>query len=67
MSGAAEPSIAVVAGIAVAVALAAILCFVAVARLPLRKRVRFARVLGNVFLVVVAAAMILGVVAQYFR
>jgi hypothetical protein len=42
-------------------------CLVAMQRLSLERRARFARVLGHAFLVVVAAAMILGMVAQAFR
>lgn len=57
----------VIAGAAIAVLVAALIAFVAVARLPLERRVRFARFLGNAFLIVIVAATVLGMVAQYFR
>lgn len=56
-----------IAGAAVAVLVVALIAFVAVARLPLERRVRFARFLGHAFLVVVVVATVLGMVAQYFR
>ncbi len=67
MNAAAGPSFQVIAGVAAAVLVVAALAFLLVARLPLERRVRFARFLGNAFLLVVVAAMILGIAAQYFR
>jgi len=44
-----------------------LVAFIVVQRQPLERRARFAKLLGHVFLIVVAGSMILGMVAQAFR
>jgi hypothetical protein len=67
MSTAAEPSGLVIGLIAAGIFVAAIVGFAVVARLPLERRVRFARFLGHAFLAILVLALVLGMAAQAFR
>jgi hypothetical protein len=53
--------------LAAGILVAAIVGFALVARLPLERRVRFARFLGHAFLAILVLALVVGMAAQTFR
>jgi hypothetical protein len=61
------PSFLIMALIGGGLLLLALGAFFAVSRLPLERRIRFARFLGHAFLVVVAGTIVLGLIANSFR
>jgi hypothetical protein len=67
MSTAPEPSGLVIGLLAAGILVAAIVSFALVARLPLERRVRFARFLGHAFLAILVLALVVGMAAQTFR